>query len=233
MTKSKKEDMSKLTCLRNGSVCSCTRAGYPVCDLGDTLYTVGIGHNGGPKMEDAFELPRRAVINCDKTMCGELNCTDCYPNAPLLPKSGDFVIVDDITAPTAPVVNPKELAGAKKPASWSVMPRWVMLQVGRVMSVGAAKYGAFNYRDSSISASIYQDAMERHLQLWFDGEDMDDETGVSHLASVIASCALLMDAQATGKLNDDRQKTGIVREQLKALEQLLIDLPLPQPKTGA
>jgi Domain of unknown function (DUF5664) len=105
--------------------------------------------------------------------------------------------------------------------------------VGRVMSVGAAKYGAFNYRDSSISASVYQDAMERHLQLWFDGEDTDDETGVSHLASVIASCALLMDAQATGKLNDDRQKTGLVREQLKFREQLLIDLPLPQRKTGA
>ncbi len=132
-----------------------------------------------------------------------------------------------------PVVNPKELAGVKKPASWSVMPRWVMLQVGRVMSVGAAKYGVFNYRDSSISASVYQDAIERHLQLWFDGEDTDDETGVSHLASVIASCSLLMDAQETGKLNDDRQKTGIVRRTLKDLEQLLITLPLPQPKTGA
>lgn len=139
----------------------------------------------------------------------------------------------DATTTAAAIVNPKELAGAKKPASWSVMPRWVMLQVGRVMSVGAAKYGAFNYRDSSISASVYQDAMERHLQLWFDGEDTDDETGVSHLASVIASCALLMDAQITGKLNDDRQKTGLVREQLKFLEQLLIDLPLPKPKTGA
>jgi hypothetical protein len=101
-----------------------------------------------------------------------------------------------------------------------------MLQVGRVMSVGAAKYSPFNYRESRIAASTYQDAMERHLQLWFDGEDNDDETGVSHLASVIASCALLMDAQATGKLDDDRQKTGLVRPQLDALEQLLIDKPL-------
>jgi hypothetical protein len=94
------------------------------------------------------------------------------------------------------------------------------------MSVGAAKYSPFNYRESRIAASTYQDAMERHLQLWFDGEDNDDETGVSHLASVIASCALLMDAQATGKLDDDRQKTGLVRPQLDALEQLLIDKPL-------
>lgn len=127
-------------------------------------------------------------------------------------------------------VNPKELAGAKKPATWSVMPRWVALQVGRVMSVGAAKYGAFNYRETPIAASTYQDALERHLSLWFDGEDNDAETGVSHLASAIASCTLLMDAQATGQLVDDRQKTGLVRKALDALEALLVSLPLPAPK---
>jgi hypothetical protein len=100
------------------------------------------------------------------------------------------------------------------------------------MSVGAAKYGAFNYRESNISASVYQDAMERHLQLWFDGEDNDPETGVSHLASVIASCSLLMDAQLTGKLHDDRQKTGVVRKYLDQLQDLLKTLPLPKPQTG-
>jgi hypothetical protein len=166
------------------------------------------------KSEDAFMVYDTA--DCGGMRCMSLLCYDCYPAAPDRP----------------PVVNPKELAGAKKPATWSVMPRWVMLQVGRVMSVGAAKYSPFNYRESSISASTYQDAIERHLQLWFDGEDNDDESGVSHLASVIASCALLMDAQATGKLDDDRQKTGIVRQQLNSLEQLLIDKPLPKKKIG-
>ena len=138
---------------------------------------------------------------------------------------------DPIEKP-AQAVNPKELAGAKKPASWSVMPRWVALQVGRVMSVGAAKYGAFNYRETPIAASTYQDALERHLALWFDGEDNDAETGVSHLASAIASCTLLLDAQATGQLVDDRQKTGLVRKTLDALEGLLVSLPLPAPKTA-
>ncbi len=127
-------------------------------------------------------------------------------------------------------INPKEIAGSKKPSVWSVMPRWIVLQVGRVMSVGAAKYGAFNYRESTIAASTYQDALERHLGLWFDGEDNDHETGVSHLASAIASCTLLMDAQATGKLVDDRQKTGLFRKHLDALEALLVTLPLPSTK---
>lgn len=132
----------------------------------------------------------------------------------------------------APAINPKEIAGSKKPSVWSVMPRWIVLQVGRVMSVGAAKYGAFNYRESPIAASTYQDALERHLGLWFDGEDNDHETGVSHLASAIASCTLLMDAQATGKLVDDRQKTGLFRKHLDALEALLVTLPLPLKKAA-
>lgn len=182
------------------------------------------------KSEDAYDPG--IIYDCGKMLCGSILCFDCYPPAPDVPVPKTHNAWDEGFDEEPTVVNPKELAGAKKPATWSVMPRWVMLQVGRVMSVGAAKYSAFNYRESSISASTYQDAIERHLALWFDGEDNDDETGVSHLASVIASCALLMDAQATGKLDDDRQKTGIVREQLKSLEQLLISKPLPKKTIG-
>ena len=101
----------------------------------------------------------------------------------------------DPKCPSA-IINPKEIAGAKKPAIWQVMPRWVILLAGRVMSVGAAKYGPFNYRDSNVSAMTYVDAIERHMQLWQDGEDDDDETGVSHLA---------------------RQKTGMARKTLDCL----------------
>lgn len=146
------------------------------------------------------------------------------PEGPVAPLPGAQAACQD------EVVNPKEIAGSKKPATWSVMPRWIMLLVGRVMSVGAAKYGPFNYRESRITSSIYQDALERHLQLWFDGEDNDPETGVSHLASAIAGCALLLDAQATGKLVDDRQKTGLARRTLDDLQGLLATLPLPAPQ---
>jgi hypothetical protein len=129
--------------------------------------------------------------------------------------------------------NPKEAAGAKKPAIWSVMPRWVILEVGRVMQFGASKYGAFNYRWRSGRAGTYQDAMERHAQLWFDGEDIDPESGVSHLAHVIANALILMDCQANGTLIDDRQKTGIVRKKLNELEGLLKSLPFPSAPGSA
>lgn len=173
---------------------------------------------------------------------GEMHTSWCPRNptqpltgsmAPTLPETAEGAVapLPGDTAPSPePVVNPKELAGSKKPATWSVMPRWITLLVGRVMSVGAAKYGAFNYRESRITSSTYLDAIERHLQLWQDGEDTDQETGVSHLASVIASCALLLDAQATGKLADDRQKTGLARATLDQLQELLTTLPLPKPQ---
>lgn len=128
------------------------------------------------------------------------------------------------------VVNPKEATGSKKPGVYSVFPRWVSLLVGRVMETGASKYGKFNYRDSSIAADTYEDAMERHAQLWFDGEDNDPESGVSHLAHVIACATLLLDAQATGKLHDNRQKTGIVRRTIDQLEALRKTLPFPGDK---
>lgn len=132
-----------------------------------------------------------------------------------------------------PTVNPKELVGSKKPPIWSVTPRWVVLLVGRAMALGAAKYGAFNYRETKIAASTYEDALERHLQLWFDGEDDDPESGVSHLAHAIACCALLLDAQQTGRLDDDRQKTGIARRQLDSLTRLMARVPLPARQNGA
>jgi hypothetical protein len=132
--------------------------------------------------------------------------------------------------PQGAIVNPKELAGSLKAPIWQVLPRWVILLVGRVMQVGAAKYGAFNYRSSNVWAMTYVDAIERHMQLWQDGEDDDPETGVSHLAHVMAGCAILLDAQANKRLGDDRPVTGRVREAFKLLDGLRETHPLPAPQ---
>jgi hypothetical protein len=39
---------------------------------------------------------------------------------------------------------------------------------------------------------------------YVDGEDLDPESGMDHLAHIMACCAVLLDAKAAGKLNDDR-----------------------------
>jgi hypothetical protein len=170
-----------------------------------------IGHNGGPPIEK-WSPDEVDALGIEKGFLPEAY----WP--------------DEAIGEDEAIINPKEIAGAKKPAIWQVMPRWVILLAGRVMSVGAAKYGVFNYRDSNVSAMTYVDAIERHMQLWQDGENDDPETGVSHLAHVIAGCAILLDAQANGTLGDDRQKTGMARKTLNMLEGLLTSHPLPAPQ---
>lgn len=144
--------------------------------------------------------------------------------------TGPTVTLDNLTGEVVDRtegVNPKDAIGATKPPTWSVVPRWLMLGLGRVMQIGAAKYGAFNYREAPVRASIYVEAIERHMQLWQDGEDKDPETGVSHLFSVMAGCAILADAQANGTWKDDRQKTGLARKFMDELQELMNSTTLP------
>lgn len=73
---------------------------------------------------------------------------------------------------------------------------------------GMLKYGRANWRVAGVRASIYVDAAKRHLDKWFEGQDCDAESGLSHFAHALACLAILVDAQAAGKLNDDRMVAG-------------------------
>ncbi|ATI15718.1 hypothetical protein [Bordetella phage vB_BbrM_PHB04] len=73
---------------------------------------------------------------------------------------------------------------------------------------GMLKYGRSNFREIGVRASIYYDAACRHLNAWFEGEEVDPDSGLPHLAHALACLAILVDAQAAGKLNDDRMVAG-------------------------
>lgn len=83
---------------------------------------------------------------------------------------------------------------------------------------GMCKYGRSNWRVAGVRASIYYDAAKRHLDKWFEGQDIDEEfdgegnlvggSGLPHLAHALACLAILVDAQAAGKLTDDRMVAG-------------------------
>jgi hypothetical protein len=59
-----------------------------------------------------------------------------------------------------------------------------------------------------VRASTYYDAHRRHITAWFEGEDVDIDSGLPHLCHAIACLAIIIDAGAAGKLNDDRQYPG-------------------------
>ncbi len=112
--------------------------------------------------------------------------------------------------------NPKDLLGASK-VPLSKIPPIALLHLAMAMAEGAAKYGAFNWRDKAVQADIYIDATMRHLLAWADGEELSPDAQIHHLGHAMASLAILLDAQATGCLVDNRPKNGRTGEFLEKL----------------
>lgn len=101
--------------------------------------------------------------------------------------------------------NPKTAVGALKPSLHAIPPS-AMLHLGAAMEDGKNKYGLTNWREKTVSASVYYDAALRHLLSWWDGEDVASDSKIHHLGHVMACCAIIIDAEAQGQdsLNDDR-----------------------------
>ena len=106
---------------------------------------------------------------------------------------------------TIPDTNPKTVHGEAKP-KLSSTPFSAVWAMGSVFELGVVKYGRFNWRAHQVSATVYYDAALRHLSAWMDGETADPESGQSHLAHVMACMAIMIDAEKSGKLNDNRQE---------------------------
>lgn len=99
--------------------------------------------------------------------------------------------------------NPKDIVGVRK-APMSTVSGPVLAEIGVGMLEGAAKYGRHNYRIVGVRSSVYYDATMRHLLSWWEGEDIDPESGMPHVAKAITSLVVLRDAQIQGTVTDDR-----------------------------
>lgn len=107
-----------------------------------------------------------------------------------------------MNAETKPI-NPKEGVGSTKPSTVHV-PSTALFALGEAHADGARKYGSHNWRDAGVRVSTYLEAIQRHLAAWKEGEEVASDSGVHHLAHVMACCAIVIDSQACGNLNDDR-----------------------------
>jgi len=107
----------------------------------------------------------------------------------------------------APDSNPKTVHGIRK-CPIHLVPPVAIAHEAMAFKDGAEKYGPYNWREHAISASVYYSAAMRHLAAWWDGEDKAPDSRVHHLGHARACLALLLDAAAVGKLNDDRPLPG-------------------------
>jgi hypothetical protein len=112
--------------------------------------------------------------------------------------------------------NPKDAIGSDKlPLHLWPTTATAMGCIG--MLNGMLKYGRSNFRAVGVRASIYYDAARRHLDAWFEGEADDPDDGVPHLAAALSCLAIIVDAEAAGKLTDDRMVPGDYRKLADAL----------------
>lgn len=106
-------------------------------------------------------------------------------------------------APVIKDTNPKDAVGIRK-APVSTIPGTVVAELGIAMLEGARKYGRHNYRVAGVRASVYRDAVWRHMNAWWEGEDIDSDSGLSHITKAIASLTVLRDAMIRNNWVDDR-----------------------------
>jgi Domain of unknown function (DUF5664) len=137
-----------------------------------------------------------------------------------------------LTTPEVKETNPKDAVGIRKWRIFSTIPMTVMWELGVAMMEGARKYGRHNYRVSGVRASVYVDAAMGHITQWWEGEDTDADSGLSHITKAIASLVVLRDAMIQKQIVDDRPpatNVDMVRSDLQAVVDAMFE-KYPEPK---
>lgn len=82
---------------------------------------------------------------------------------------------------------------------WHLLPGDAVEEIVKVLDFGQKKYAPRNW-EKGMSWSRVFSALMRHMWAWWEGEDTDKETGLSHLAH--AGCCILF------LLSFEKRKTG-------------------------
>lgn len=80
--------------------------------------------------------------------------------------------------------------------------------LARVLTFGAKKYAAHNWRKGFDSSRLY-DSIQRHLTAWNDGEDIDPESGLPHLSHAACGLMFLTEQMITRPDLDDRYRAPV------------------------
>lgn len=99
--------------------------------------------------------------------------------------------------------NPKDAVGIRK-VPMHVVSSPVVMEMALGMMEGARKYGSHNYRVAGVRASVYYDAAMRHLMAFWEGQDIDPDSGISHVSKAMSCLHVLRDAMMNDMWSDDR-----------------------------
>ena len=89
-----------------------------------------------------------------------------------------------------------------------LVPTAAIRAIARAQTFGLRKYGARNWEAGMEYSKLYG-STQRHLLKWWNREEVDDESGLSHLDHAITCLAFLIEYQANEALGeelDDRSR---------------------------
>lgn len=86
----------------------------------------------------------------------------------------------------------------------SLIPPLAALTEAAVWTFGKRKYAAYNWAKGFDYSRVLA-AMDRHMTLFRAGENLDEESGLPHLAHIRCCAAMLIDFCSSGAGKDDRR----------------------------
>lgn len=90
-------------------------------------------------------------------------------------------------------------------APMELLSHGALEEIARVFGHGAVKYGRYNYK-AGLDWTRVVGAAYRHLGAFNSGENLDSESGFSHIAHLGACCIMLLDYIKDHPELDDRWK---------------------------
>lgn len=84
-----------------------------------------------------------------------------------------------------------------------LIPSAPLFEAGKVLAFGARKYKPHNWRLGLSWLETYG-SLQRHLLAWLDGEELDRESGYTHIAHAVCQMLFLAEFTIRGTGTDDR-----------------------------
>jgi hypothetical protein len=81
---------------------------------------------------------------------------------------------------------------------YDLVPPLALEEFAKVLTFGAEKYAADNWRSVPGAADRYFAAAQRHIWAYKRGEKLDNESGLAHLAHAICCLVFLLEVDLEG-----------------------------------
>jgi hypothetical protein len=89
---------------------------------------------------------------------------------------------------------------------YGLLPPLALKEVVKVLTFGAQKYERDNWQKVPDSKRRYFDALQRHVWAWKEGEQLDPESGIHHLAHAMCCLMFLYEHDIMYSLNNGEVK---------------------------